>query len=360
MSYCPLDATSGFIQLTGPIPPHALQQISQNRYPIQTSFTPRTTPASLSNFHIADTSNNICFYRNKKYTLVDIQICQPLHTGYTLPGVTEQSSAEMILSFTGSDDPNGLLISLPIFNTGAVKNDEYLSQVIHQPNVTKITTLDMMMNQTSFGYRTCFEMVNGSGKVTPTSLYILVFPDGIHLSNSNYTLLTNGTVPRFGIPPALRNAEQTVQRYTITDGAKKSTLVSSDGFVYTIPISTCDTDFLNKIEYFLQPPPIKSESSTKVVASCGSTPLYQPSQYKCVPFDQNKNLNEQNGLIYVTPGTSNQTLQQLITKPNKPIQDTTIGGYSIVELETIIGASVVGIVVSIIVGVAAYQFAKDD
>jgi len=355
MSYCPLDATSGFIQLTGPIPPHALKEISQNRYPIQTSFAPRTTPASLTSFHISDT-NHTCLYRNKTYNLVDIQICQPLHTGYTLPSVTEQSSAEMILSFSGAD-PTGLLISLPIFNTGAVSNDQYLSQVLHQPNIANAATLDTMLQQTSFGYRTCFEMVNGSGKVTPSSLYVLVFPGGVHLSNSDYVMLTKGTLPRFGIPPAIRNGEQTVQKYTITDGKKQSTQLSSDGFIYTIPISTCDQEFLHKLEYFLQaPPPVKKQGLSKTF---GVTPLYQPSQYKCVPFDQNKNLNEQNGLIYVTPGTSNQTLQQLITTPT-PTNGTTVGGYTVTELETIIGASVVGAVVSIIVGVAAYQFAKDD
>jgi len=358
MSYCPSEATSGFIQLSGPIPPHALKQISQNRYPIQTSFAPRTTPPSRNGFHIDDT-NHTCIYRNKTYTSVDIQLCQPLHTGYSLPGVTEQSSAEMIISFTGPDEISGLLLCIPIFNTGAVSNDQYLSQVIHQPNITNGATLDSMIQQKSFGYRTCFETVNRNGSVGTISLYVLVFPGGVHLSNSDYALLSSsGSFPRFGIPLHLRNTDATVQTYTMVNGIKQSTETSKDGFVYTVQLSTCGDEFLHKFEYFLIPPPPvkKGKANVPVVPGC-TTPLYQPNQYKCVPFDQNKNLNEQNGVIYVTPGTDNKTLQQLITPPSSD-SSTSIGGYSVTELETIIGASVVGVVVAIAVGVGVYQVVK--
>jgi hypothetical protein len=347
-----VDVTSGFVQLTGPIKPEILKRISEQRYPFQTSFGPRTTAASLAQFHISDTAGNSCIINNKTYTVIDIQICQPVHTGYTLPGVSEMPSAEMIVCCSGTGEIEGALMCVPIFNTGAIKNDSYVSQVIHQPNVTTIATLDTVFtNQPSFRYHTCFETIAADNTPSTHSVYVHVFPNGIHLSNSDYTLLTKGTLPRFQIPATIRNGEPTVQTYTFTHGVKSSTQNSTNGFVYTVPISTSDEAFIHKFDYFLKGPvPVKGTSTS-------SSTLKTPDQYKCIPFDQNKNLIEQSGTIYVTPGKTNTTLQQLIAPPSDS-SSTDIGGLSIKEIETIIGASVVGIVVAIVVGGTAYHLGK--
>jgi len=174
MSYCPADATSGFIQLTGPITQTKLNQISQKRHPFRTSFTPRTTPATLAQFHISDNANNTCIVNHVTYTVIDIQICKPVHTGYLLPGTTESPSAEMIVSCTAANEVSGMLLCVPIYNTGSARNNQYLSQVIHQPNTINIATLDtVFINQPSFRYRTCFETIHPqNGPSTQVSMFM--------------------------------------------------------------------------------------------------------------------------------------------------------------------------------------------
>jgi hypothetical protein len=360
MSYCPLDATSGFIQLTGPIPPHALKEISQNRYPIQTSFAPRTTPASLTSFHISDT-NHTCLYRNKTYTLVDIQICQPLHTGYTLPSVTEQSSAEMILSFSGAD-PSGLLLSIPIFNTGAISNDQYLSQVLHQPNITNAATLDTMLQQTSFGYRTCFETVDSQQHMTSHSLYVLVFPHGIQLSQSNYTALTAaiGTPVPYGIPPGLCNGEKTVQSYTIDKHGNKTAPQSSDkGYIATDPIATCDEIFTNTFEYFTKGPTTIHTKSFGTPRSSSAPALYSTSQYKCAPFDQSRVVvDKDNNTIYVTPDVTDPTLQTKVAANQKAVASNGSTELSAKELAATIGGGCAGVICLAAIGGVIYYIMK--
>jgi len=354
MSYCPADATSGFIQLTGPITQTKLNQISQKRHPFRTSFTPRTTPATLAQFHISDNANNTCIVNHVTYTVIDIQICKPVHTGYLLPGTTESPSAEMIVSCTAANEVSGMLLCVPIYNTGSARNNQYLSQVIHQPNTINIATLDtVFINQPSFRYRTCFETIHPQNGPSTHSIYVHVFPKGVHLSNSDYTALTRGTLPRFGIPVTLRDAEPTVQTYTFTNGNKTSTANSSDGFVYTVSIYTSDDEFTRKIEYFTEGPiPVKTTTKKKG--------LYTPDQYKCVPFDQTKNLIEETGIIYVTPGATNTTLTKYMAdqQQKQSSNSSATDSHNVEKIETIIGSSVVGACVLIILGGVVYSLKK--
>jgi hypothetical protein len=247
-----------------------------------------------------------------------------------------------------------MLLCVPIYNTGSAKNDQYLSQVIQQPNTTDIATLDtVFINQPSFRYRTCFETIHPQNGPSTHSIYVHVFPNGVHLSNSDYTTLTRGTLPRFGIPVTLRNTEPTVQTYTFTNGNKTSTANSNDGFVYTVSISTSDDEFTRKIEYF-------TEGPVSVETVKPKKGLYTPDQYKCVPFDKNKNLMEESGIIYVTPGATNTTLTKYMAdqQQKQSSNSSATDSHNVEKIETIIGSSVVGACVLIILGGVVYKLIK--
>ena len=361
MSYCPLEGFTGFVQLQGPIPTQTFQTLKLNgqKSPFTTSFGPRTTSATLISGHINDIANHTCT-RNKSdiYTVVDIQICKPLHIGYKLPGVTEESSAEMIISLSGSSD--SMIISVPIFNTGSTANDQYLSQVIHPPDptISTMASLDTVFaGQSSFGYRACFETVRGDNTVHSNSLHVFIFPSGIHVSHSDYALLTHDALHTYRIPPALRNSEQTIQRSTIRDGVKQYTKLS-DGIIDPISFTSCSDTFSSRFEYFLQAPLSISISNTTQHMQANTTQSYKPSQYKCVPFDQNKNLHEQNGDIYVTPGPTSPTLEQLLV-PSSHIGPDTVNGLSATDIESMIGIFIAVTGISVMIGVVAYQLSKN-
>lgn len=283
---CPIDVITGFIQLQGPIPQTTLNAKKRDSHPLQLQAGPRTTPPSISGKQINDNaSNSCCFTTNttEKYALIDIQICQLLHKGYILPGMSGDPAAELILSFSGLN--NVILLCLPLF-TGRSENDAYLTQVIDQPNTTSIITFDsMFVNQPSLGYTTCFELVK-QGVVSSSELYAFVFPKGIHLTNSNYQKMMTaiGTLPVYGLSPAIRNNSDTVSASTIVNGSKQILSKSPDGKLPIVQIASCDTVFDNKFMYYIKGP-IKSKSSSATTSS-SSNGINATKQYKCVPLNK--------------------------------------------------------------------------
>jgi hypothetical protein len=311
--FCAADVNTGLIQLVGPISSPDLSIITVNRSPLMISFGSRTTAPSLVGNRIDESGQNTCTSDYKKYTLADVQIASPVHTGFNLPGNTDTPRAELILSFSAdstqsaSAQLSGLLLCLPIYESSSSSHGEYIDQIIkNDPGVAAIPTLETLFyssdtdtSQTSFRYTTCFETIDERQEIHSNSLLIYVFPNGIKLSTTTYQQLFSllqQSLSTYQLPPGLRGGDSTIRRYTIDDnGNKKASMIDSDGVIYTTPLSTCTEDFKNRFEYFTKPPsrPQNRSSNTfsSKFASTGQNTCPTVNNYKCVPFDQLQDLN---------------------------------------------------------------------
>ena len=357
--FCPAGVNTGLIQLVGPIASTDLNSITVSRAPLMINFGPRSTPASLVGNRIDDTSNGTCTYNMNKFSLVDIQIVSPIHTGYNLPGHNESPRAELILSFSANSAPSsvsqlsGLLLCLPIYESSSTSHDIYIDQMVQNDATTaSIASLESLfyssstdVSQTSFGYKTCFETQDAEGHVGSNSLFVNVYPNGVHLASGVYQSLFSmlgQALSSYQLPPGLRGGDATVRNYTIDDdGNKVATQIDGGGVIYTSPLSTCTDDFKNRFEYFSFPPQRVSSKVSKNTTR-GTCPTVK--QYKCMPFDQLR--DNQGGYVQVSDGTC---LDDIIQQ-GKPIPSSTDSssdpnkaekGYSVAEIEEIV-ASVIG------------------
>jgi PAN domain len=135
--YCPYDVNSGIIELIGPISQTSLKSIENRSSPFTISFAPRTTVPTLVGNRVEETSENTITLKADRYSLIDVQICSPTHKGYILPFMNEQPVAELILSFSPKSIPSslqqlsGVLLCIPIYDTGFPSHHQYLSQLIN-------------------------------------------------------------------------------------------------------------------------------------------------------------------------------------------------------------------------------------
>ena len=130
---------SGFIQLTGPILQQDAKQIKNESYPLSISFAARSTPPTLQGNKIiesTDISTNTCIYKGNTYTMQDAQICSVMNKGYLLPGQSGEPVAELIISYSPDKHPSsenelsGILLCVPIYNSGVPNHNEYLKRLI--------------------------------------------------------------------------------------------------------------------------------------------------------------------------------------------------------------------------------------
>jgi hypothetical protein len=411
--YCPPDVNTGFIEIIGPIKTPELQSIAVDSYPLSISFAPRNTAPTLVGNRIDESTENTCTYKGQRFYLVDTQICSSLHKGYVFPDMNETPVAELVLTFAASngatdlETQTGILLCLPIYDSGFPQHNHYLMQII-DPNIPScqytnnvgynytgdsynsipnssltscirnccgdpncisytfnngtcnmkntIQPLDKSASdayisgkvdhtsavapeasckngnkdkenivanlqtlfyewegdtsQSSLAYKTCFETLDENNSPISRSLYVVVFPNGIHLSQQSFQQLIlqlGGQLQTYNSPPAIRNTEQTIRTYQFDNqGNKQPLTLSSDGIIYRTPLSSCTDEFINRFELFTKPPRLPT-----VKFQTDSCPYYQTSQYKCVPFNQLKDLSGN----YVIPG-GNTTLQNILDKQN--------------------------------------------
>jgi hypothetical protein len=459
---CPSDVNTGFIQLSGPIQQIDLNSITVKSYPLYISFAPRTTVPSLIGNRIDETTttDNTCTYKGKKFNLLDVQICSVMHKGYVLPGQTTTPVAELIMTYSPNSSPNdlndlsGILICVPIYDSGTPHHDEYMSQLIDPsmstcnykalepgddyrgndykqlqnsslpacvksccgdvnclaytfksgtcylkngvPQLNKTgdasitsgsidrntplkcdsskkkgargesnhaVTLETIFyehrsdtSQTSFAYKTCFETVDRSNHMHSNSLYIVHFPHGINMAASTYRQLLlhlNGALQVYQIPPAIRGGDATLKAYSFdNNGAKVPTATSQDGISYPTQLSSCSDEFKNRFEYFTFPPRLPTSSSSKYASD--KCPFYQTKQYKCMPFDQLKDLSGE----YVVPG--NTTLEAMLQEKksaskNELSGNSGSGTLSTKEMVTMIEIGG-GVILASIVAVVASRY----
>lgn len=330
--FCPSGDNSGLIEIVGPIQQTDLQQITapQSLSPVDISFSPRSTPPTLSGSHIIESSptDNICQYKGKKYALSDIQLCSRMHKGFVIPGMTIDPMAELILSFHSNSttaDFNGILLCLPIYPSSEASYADYIVQLLNasdpsNPSSVNPPTIQSLFyknasdtTQTSFAYKTCFE--TGTSTNTEThSIYVIVFPNGIRVSQNVIESLRSrvgGSFSAYKIPVSIRGPDPTVLSYrTDNNGVKHANKFSDEGIPYTSPISSCSEE-LKRIEYFVQPPKI---NGNRQFTSKNKT-LYKKTQYKCVPFDQLRDVSGE----YVKLG--NKSLSTILAEQNEVQRD---------------------------------------
>ena len=354
--YCPSDVNTGFIEIVGPIQPLTLNNITLDSYPLSISFAPRTTPPSIvAGNKIDESTDNTCTYRGNKYTLTpSVQICSPTNKGYYLTGSIHTPVAELIIPFvrnkTGDSALSGILLCVPIYERAYAEHDAYIQQLLNSDNpAASLQTIfynsDNDVSQTSFAYKTCFETLDADNNPSSKSLYVVVFPHGIHLLSKDYQSLLQligNELQQFQMPPAITGGESTLQAYKLNeDGIKIPTTISESGNIYTTQVSSSSEEFTNRFEYFLKPPRLPTNFSKDMC------PYYKTTEYKCVPFNQLKDLQGK----YVIPGS--KTLDTILHEKESVQQsqgamnvDTPSSTLTTEQIEETISGIIGGVIVT--------------
>jgi hypothetical protein len=299
--FCPSNVSTGLVQILGPISQTDLSPKKTAKEPIYMLFG-SSVPSIEDGNHIhvdSSATQTSCRHSGKTFTLMDIQLCRSVHTGYRLPGMTDEPIAEMILSFKTNTPPlncremSAVLMCFPIYASGPNHHDEYLMYARSPQPTSAPPSIQTLFyknkddsSQDSLVYTTCFETINSNGFADSKGLYVIVFPHGI--CNTSFTTLSSIIKP-YMVPIPIKGTDPTVIRYRFDDnGNKESTATSTEGFLYTTQITSCSDEFINLIQYFTIPPGLPSSSS-----GAGNAPnnLYRPAQYKCVPFDQLRDMS---------------------------------------------------------------------
>jgi len=326
-SYCPPGALSGIVQLVGALTQPQLQQIQLNTAPpIQFNIAPRTTAAVFTtptSPNIEDTTNNFIYYKNNKYSIINVQVCNIQHTGYIVPGMgistNQTSQAELIITcYNNTNSPEGVLLCLPIYQVSndSVANNAYITSALQvgTPENNKYPTLDtLFIGQPSFSYQSCFQVNQSDNSIMAYTLQLYVFPKGIKISANDMNTLQPHLANKYIVPGSLRNNNPII---TSSDYINNQIVIknTSPNQMYTAPLQTITNEFINMFEYYLQDIPTTTSARTDT--------LYTTTQYKCMPFDPTKNLVETNGAVYVTPGKTNPTIATMIQQQQTDTTDT--------------------------------------
>jgi len=383
---CPVDANTGFVHIKGPIPQNDLNSITVDEYPLIIAFGPQSTPPRLTgnnniNNHIDITSatDNTCTYLGTRYSLIDIQFCNVMNKGYKLPGQKDDPVMEMIFTYKSNkavasvNDLSGILLSVFIYDSGAPNHDSYINKIANPSQTDKVPTLQSIFyatkvdtSQSSFAYTTCFETVTANatantpkGTMQSKSVYVVLFPTGIRLASSIYQklkTLVGNTLQPYMVPASLRDGNPTVQEYKKdANGTKLAKTTSSDGVIYGTIVASCDDEFKHRFQYFTKPP--RLPTSGGIGSDLDQCPYYKTSQYKCVPFDELRDLSGE----YVKPG--NKTLEQIRleqkagTAAANPSSDSSISAETIENIVSGVIAGALLLTVAIYVG---SKFSKNN
>ena len=298
--YC--SGNSGFIEIVGPLETTLINTIKQDKSPVSINVAPRKIVPTLTGNRIEEstgTTETTCRdLNNNIYTLIDIQICSVTHKGFNK--LRKTPSAELIISFKAkkesSTGSSAVLLCISIYDSGYESHAEYLNQLIERDSDAATLTSIFASSpedktQTSFGYKTCFETVDKE-TVELKNLYVVVFPNGIHVTHRNYQKLISriGKLKPYRVPPAIRDGDYTINSYKINQqGNKYEISKSNKGNIYSTTISSVSSEFKNNIIYFTLPPNNSSGSKSEKCT------YYDTTQYKCVPFNKLKDVS--NGIV---------------------------------------------------------------
>lgn len=354
---CPLGATTGFLEVTGPISPTQIKSIEINGSSLIFQFAPRTTPPTMVGNHIDEDPQNTLLYKGIRYGLIDVQINQQTQRGFTMaPG---EVVFEVNITFGTTQAPptypSMVVLTVPVFAAKEEYHAGYFGQLVDTDlPAASLQTLffdnDKDTLATSFSYQTCIELIGTDGAPQSFSARVFVFSMGAAMSQQDSANLAavfakqaGGSLPLYQLPVGYRGTMQTVLAFNVDDeGDKIPTELSADGQISVMPISPVSDDFKNTIQFFKKPPVISGGFSDK------QCPYYTTTQYKCVPFST---LNDLSGNQVVMNG---QSLAQVIDQQQGVINQgtTSTGGAKIfvIVIAVIIGSILAGLVLLPLMG----------
>jgi len=322
---CPPGIQSGIVQLSGPLTTTILENISVNGPPFTASFAPRSVQPQMIGAQIEEDPNNTILFQGTRYSLTaPVQICTPLHTGYPIPGQTQNQNQppvlELVVPFINTQVigtyPAAVFCIFPIYVTGSASSHAaYIQQLLSPDNpVAAIQTLFFEDaqddSQVSFSYASCIDLA-GNGQNSSVNCRFFVFPNGIVLANTDFVTFGNliKNIQEFAIPSGLIGFEmQTVTETSYdTDGNKIVVATSPIGNLPFDTIPVVSQDFTHRIQFFTKPPQLTADFNKQ------TCPYYKTTEYKCVPFDKLRDLSGNQvipngvGLNKVLEQTNNNT-----------------------------------------------------
>jgi len=253
---------------------------------------------------------------------------------YEIPSVTNVADTSIISGTIDHTTP----VTISSCSANDTNTPPLLASVLHA--------------QTSFSYKTCFETVDSANTLESHNLYVIICPKGITMGSSNFNGLRTqmgGTLHRYRCPVSIRGADPTLRTYRYDESGNKlpDKPYSSEGHIYTSPLSSCTDEFRQRIEFFAQAP---KPSSSVTVTGTDTCKYNSTKQYKCVALNKLNQLHE--GDI-----ASAKTLDQCITA-NYTTPPTSDSSSSVEEMELlagVVGSVVVGII-GILGVISAYQY----
>jgi len=368
---CPSSGFQGFVSIANTsgnsLNATALQSITVRGAPLSIAFA-GTTSITRSGFNmsITEASYSTCRYKGAVYNLVDIQLCSPIHTGYTDQGPIVNQKAELILTFVNNsnqswDTNHTSYILLCIFiNVVPNAHHDAFIQYLKDPTASTPVSLETLFynnkdmkdtSQTSFSYTSCITSYATPKNSTPpatvnkesanathlqsASMHVIVFPHGVGLTQSEYTSLvpTTTSLQAYKLPGQLRNtSDPTVSSSEPTnDGKSLIYTLSSDGLLPIYPaIQVSSKIFTDNLQYYLQPPLTSRSSAASGSSSCKTRPT---SQYKCVPITEATNVLDNK--IVIDPSNSTKDLQTILKELYSEKQNSDSNSPSSIDLSHI-------------------------
>lgn len=367
---CPLGATAGFLEVTGPITPTQVKAVEVNGTSLIFQFAPRTTPPTMVGNHIDEDPNNTVLYKGIRYGLIDVQINDQTQQGFTLaPGTV---AFEVNLTFASTQAPptypSMIVLAVPVFAAKEEYHAGYFGQLVDTDlPAASIQTLFFDNEKdtlaTSFSYQTCIELIGtgeGQGSVNSFSARVFVFPMGAALSPQDAANLADvfakqsgGVLPPYQLPVGFRGTAQTMLSFQVNEeGEKIPTELSDVGQISVMPISPVSDTFKNTVQFFRKPPVISGGFSDK------QCPYYTTTQYKCVPFSA---LSDLSGNQVVMNG---QSLAQVIQQQNSVIGQGifSMGGAKtlIIVIAVIVGVGMLGLLILPLIGSLLAKWTATD
>jgi hypothetical protein len=235
-------------------------------------------------------------------------------------------------------------------------------------NTARFTTIESLFQtegssvQSSYNYMMCIDLYGmGNDDITSSNtIYVSVFPNGIHLSSKVWSLLyakMNNTLIDYRMPDDMRKSMRTVEFYTIT-ATSTSTILSTEGVINSsTPFTGCSNTMQFAIEKCVNPP-MKSTTPSSTLSDCPDS--IPTKQYKCSPFNQITDLDGSGKNVKIGGGS----LEDIIDDKNVILTDqnntaTVSGMFSDDFVKTTLPAIAITVAVVVFLGWIAKK-ALDD
>jgi hypothetical protein len=356
MAFCATDGNQGFpISITGSLTTgsQAFQGI-QGSPELIPSFAQRTVPRKLLAQSVQETgstqrnlidesSDNTIMYRGTRYSLVQVQICQPtLGQGSSWPGTPSGNNiADVVFTFSRlikDINPDSITLTVPLYTKESMSNialqspkaqmyfeDTYSATVPGPtPAVLKprISTLSAVFGEFSnpayVTYVSCVPLRSGVSKMTTMSILGVYFPAGWILpeklikdcGNYNY----NNSFAKIFIPATARNSYPTATRIPkppTTPAEEMSQWISNIdnwsayGNTYSNTISVSDTQFTRRFLWIN-----KGLSQVSATTDPNAGRLKTTVEYQCLPLDRMKDID--GNYVLLDPKTGARTLKDTL------------------------------------------------